>query len=187
MGDELREVFAQGGFAACEDDVRNACLPGFVHDDLPLFGGEFTVNSFDGGKICLRVERQAVGEGAIQPQCGICRMGSDPLKVEKRGGVQIGRGDQGVDLICEVGKICQRSFLIHSIAFGNLFRGFFGSCAFDEVIGVFGGGGIELQDSGCVEDEQARTIRAETKVQAIGLFIFCGLQMMCAFGQWRDF
>ena len=49
VGDELGEVFAQGGLAACEDDVWNACLPGFVENGLPFLGCEFAVEAFGGG------------------------------------------------------------------------------------------------------------------------------------------
>ena len=111
--DQHQQVVAQGGFSACEDDVRNARRPSLVHDEFPLVGAEFTVNAFDGGVLCLGVFGEAIGEGAVKPQGrrSASRMGGNPLEVQEGGGIQIGGGDQFVNLIRKGFEIRSATFL----------------------------------------------------------------------------
>ena len=44
--------------------------------------------------------------------------------------------------------------------------------------GIFGGCGVELQNRGGVEDEQAGAVFVEAQVKAVGLLIFGGLHVM---------
>ena len=61
VGDQGRQVLAQGGLAAGEGDVRDAGRPGLVHDGLPFGGDQFAVDALGGGKGGVCAGRQAIG------------------------------------------------------------------------------------------------------------------------------
>ena len=65
MGDQGRQILAQGGFPAGEDDVGNADLPQAVEDSLPLVGGKLGVIAGAGIVTVGALVIAAVGEGQI--------------------------------------------------------------------------------------------------------------------------
>ncbi len=73
-------------------------------------------------------------------------MGRDPLKVQERNGVEVGRFDESLNPVREFVIVLQRLHARNPIARGDLFGGVFGRGPFDEVVGVLGRGGVEVQD-----------------------------------------
>jgi hypothetical protein len=55
------------------------------------------------------------------------------------------------------------------------------------MIGIFCSSGIELQDGGRIEDEDARAIGLEPQVDTIGLLVLTILSVIDTFRQWVDF
>ncbi|MPN42829.1 hypothetical protein SDC9_190387 [bioreactor metagenome] len=65
--DQFRQIGAQGGFAAGEDDVRNASVPGFFQDLLPFLTVQVAFDAVHRSKGDAVVIGRLVGEGTIQP------------------------------------------------------------------------------------------------------------------------
>ena len=91
-----------------------------------------------------------------------------------------------MDSVHEILVIFQSNAFADAVAFGDLSGGFFGRGAFDEVIGILGGGGVEMQNGSGIDHQRAGAFLAHAQVQTVGLLIEHGLQVVCAFGQGFD-
>ena len=67
MGDQFRQVRAQGGFTAGQEHMRDPGRSGLIQDAFPFLGGQFAFDAFHRGGI-LAGALGPVGQGAIQPQ-----------------------------------------------------------------------------------------------------------------------
>ena len=160
VGDQGREVLPQGRLAAGEGDMRNADCPGLIQDGLPFPGGQFAVNPFCRGILSLGPGGQAIGQRAVKAQgCGqVLGMRGHAFKVKVGSRVEIRGVDHGLDAVTEIHVILQRLCPADVIAFGHLSGGFLGWRPFHHVVGKFSTGGVEMQDGGRVDDQDAGTI-----------------------------
>src|SRR5574341_2102124 len=113
-------------------------------------------------------------------------MGRDPLKVQKRNGIQIRSGNQSPDSIHKIVIVFQRHSLADAITRSDLFRGLFRRSPLDEKIGIFRRSGVEMQNRRGIEDEHARTIIVQAEMKPVRLFILDRLHVISARRQWLD-
>ena len=85
-------------------------------------------------------------------------MRRDPLEVQERDGIQVGGRDQRFDPVQEILIILEREILAHAVTRGNLLHSLFRVCPVNEMICIFRGGGVELQDDRCIENEDTRAV-----------------------------